>query len=1119
MATIPLLPGLKEQNQIAIVKRGEWNSDAQNTLPNLVQSLKVSANHDSRISSIPDVWARTRLYEIVLHKEDHPLHEKYKAEWRGILTMMALRQIRGFDKIQLQTVVVPEITQLKDDDPEFLKVIARSLPDDYRENENDPTLKAGEAAKLQVVSYDDFPLAICWPNILICPALDLDKHRDRDVAWWKQDGLHDPISELNDEEKNSLYAWLDSIINNSNNSMLVSLLSEFKNDIKDALGTKYQADFSIQSSDSQSLGITGICNLIDRPIRGKISGSFLKSSNVRLINQKKSDAKELLVLAMDIERQWNKNASDIVVGGYVTVSAVLPRATGIILDHQRLGDDIDLNDFNAEIHMVDEFFTEKLAVIYNSENVFPNTIVNKVYSFKGSDINIIPPIKKELLDYLDTTYIANNISYSMLEDGVEVSLTVPVSGFDAKGKLLTARKVYRMDQDHDDIIPYDDLPVVQIWPNFRFKEPKRWQAYFSYYDSLNTNTFYAEPIWNEVAKRFVTTNLGNNAEIHRGTMFPEGIHCVAKIENYTGTEEEIDIGVLLLQQPKELINNTPNKTCKIGIDFGTTNTVVYSQIDNLTPEAVKFQDRMYDVINSGSEDSKVRSASALRRYFIADSDQPNGSNKSIKTMFNQYYGDFNGDINQPLFVGNIYYMDNSSNITEDKEILDSIHTDDMKWDNNINVATMQNMTAFLMQLGMQAMAEAILQGANKVDWLYSYPTSFSKKKIRQYQQSWNITILNQLKAISNVDMTIQKPQTESISVAEYFVGRMRATTNTGIVCIDIGGGSTDIAVWQGRNNASMMQKQTSIKFAGRSIIDDYLWHKKENGCNVLNQLRTNEKDFNDLLDNLANAQDKHVFDIQLESILNYYGDDILKNLPMKSTTDEVATMIRDLSFALSGIFYYVGILVGYLRQIKTYTETRSLPTCYVGGNASKLLDWASEGKFDEMGMINDVFKACFIEGVQQQLPNETVEDNGSFCVKQSDVPKQEVAYGLVDSKNLPMSNGNTDVIAGETFMVDGKDGVQSDVITSQDILDTVQIDPENPVSFMNFLNTFNREMKDLGYDTVNIADRDLLDICAQVNQHLVDVSDEAQNDVEKVTLEPIFILILREVYGRLGSDY
>lgn len=50
---IPLLPALKDatsENKIAINKPGEWSDGAQNTLSNLVDSLKVAAGKESNIS-------------------------------------------------------------------------------------------------------------------------------------------------------------------------------------------------------------------------------------------------------------------------------------------------------------------------------------------------------------------------------------------------------------------------------------------------------------------------------------------------------------------------------------------------------------------------------------------------------------------------------------------------------------------------------------------------------------------------------------------------------------------------------------------------------------------------------------------------------------------------------------------------------------------------------------------------------------------------------------------------------------------------------------------------------------------------------------------------------------
>jgi hypothetical protein len=199
---IPLLPSLKDENKIAINKRGEWISNVQNTLPNLVDSLKVAANNDSRISSIPDVWARPALYEIILANEKHPLHQKYEQEWRGILAILALHQLRGFSKLGLEYVKVPELNKAKGDIPEFMKVIARSLPEDYRNQQNDPTLEAGIAAKIQILVYDGKPMAIMWPSILVCPAIGLDTYRMTAISWWKQDGINDPIDDLSNDEKN-----------------------------------------------------------------------------------------------------------------------------------------------------------------------------------------------------------------------------------------------------------------------------------------------------------------------------------------------------------------------------------------------------------------------------------------------------------------------------------------------------------------------------------------------------------------------------------------------------------------------------------------------------------------------------------------------------------------------------------------------------------------------------------------------------------------------------------------------------------------------------------------------------------------------------------------------------
>ena len=363
----PLLPSLIADPKVAIPQSGEWTKpNAQNTLTGLVDSLKVAANKDSNISSIPDVWAHPILMRSILSDDQHPQYKQYVAEWRGLLAIMALRKMRGFSKIQVVSIEIPTIDKLQDDAPEFLKVLARSIPLEYLQMQHDGTIKdkPGIQAKIQLLTYDNHPLGIFWPSILICPALGMEKYHPLDIAWWGNDGLMDPISALSNDEKNSLCAWLQNVINSiQDNNALMKLLTAFRDELKQSLAADFK-DIAFQEQVSTGLGVTGACAIIDVPIEGIVDGTFLKKSQVLLTNRRGNDTlPNLLIVTPDLDQQWNVSESDIIVGGYLNASTCLHKGTGIILDHTHIGD-IDLNDYHAEIHMADEFFTDKIAIFY-----------------------------------------------------------------------------------------------------------------------------------------------------------------------------------------------------------------------------------------------------------------------------------------------------------------------------------------------------------------------------------------------------------------------------------------------------------------------------------------------------------------------------------------------------------------------------------------------------------------------------------------------------------------------------------------------------------------------------------------------------------------------------------
>ena len=96
----PLLPPLKKDgNGLAVLpKTGTWQQVPPVALNNIADNLqvtKVDAKYID-IDSIPSMWARPLLFEIALYDIDHPMHECILGEWRGLLTILALKEQRNF---------------------------------------------------------------------------------------------------------------------------------------------------------------------------------------------------------------------------------------------------------------------------------------------------------------------------------------------------------------------------------------------------------------------------------------------------------------------------------------------------------------------------------------------------------------------------------------------------------------------------------------------------------------------------------------------------------------------------------------------------------------------------------------------------------------------------------------------------------------------------------------------------------------------------------------------------------------------------------------------------------------------------------------------------------------
>ena len=204
MRTYPLLPQLKDNgnNLDPLPGIGTWEVDAAVSLNHIAENLKVT-KLDAKyidIDSIPCMWARPLLFEIVLYDTAHPMHDIIVDEWRGLLTMLALKERKDFD-LTTKLIKIP----LEDDGktPEFLRVLRKLMPEHSLDINT-------TWENLYLILLKNKPIGITSPTTLVCTSIDYQEYiSGNDVPWYEPPFLRDPILFLNPEEMKSVAGWLN----------------------------------------------------------------------------------------------------------------------------------------------------------------------------------------------------------------------------------------------------------------------------------------------------------------------------------------------------------------------------------------------------------------------------------------------------------------------------------------------------------------------------------------------------------------------------------------------------------------------------------------------------------------------------------------------------------------------------------------------------------------------------------------------------------------------------------------------------------------------------------------------------------------------------------------------
>lgn len=1118
---VRLIPNLKErEHTVPPFSVGKWTPLEKSKLDHISKGLEISSKSFVS-SSIPDIWARPIVFEIALFDAYHPMHTRVMGEWRGLLAILALKE-RYRLSINVEVINLHNSSKKTSSSSIFLKALESLCP--YRTISPDTNWSSIHLIILKDLETDlKHPLGIFSPTTLVMPACDMSEHPLDFVPWFNGSYLLDPVEFLNEKERSSLARWLLNIrgekdsdfgfighINSVANTTASNDESGFiKERLLNCIGTNnsgFIGDLDCQPQreinlSSEDYGITyGFYKLFNRSVI--ISTGDQRNSPIRLKPQGRTTDKSVLVVDDNIPKQWDMSED------------ALMALEGFSFNELTNNSDKFLNE-GIECWKTEDFFCERLIEI-DAKNAFPGAIILRN---KMDEDSFISPIKSKVLDLLSPQYVSNNLSIKKTaSDTITVELRLELGEANSGiAREFVLRKTYQKKE----LIKIKFAPLIAVWPFINAGiEENMWKAYYTYFSTgdqpyekddteKSPNTFYSKPYPGDdfldsynIKRSIVENDIMKETTISK--KFPEAMECFVKLKEGTQLADLKECGMIFLQQPKFIYIS---QTWDVSIDFGTTSTCMFLKSGNDTmPLTFKHKPLIITAVSEGAKGD-------LGKEFLPEGSDSDDEKEFFLTFLKRRDTKLlDREYSHILRSIILFYTIKTSFSFDDCCI-------NLKWGESSNDKI--NVKLFLRQLVLMIAAEAASSGVSTISWHFSYPSSFSQKRISDFKENWE-TLAKFVKDNSgiergNSDDTNYFSKTESVAVGIYFKKKTTGSLVSGAVCVDIGGGTTDISIWKGSNTDNMLF-QTSLKYAGRDIfLDSLLSHIDILTCldNTItieetnNIIKLSSKDFkyatlDALIFNIANSKDKNKDE----------NNDWLDNYKNFSGEENFLKFKRDLIIKMSGLMFFVGILIKYLKNsCKAFAgDNFEMPDVFFGGNGSRVFTWISELKDSEdidKSVYTDFFKSIILDAIAFD-DTEFKKEEQVFTFSISAKPKSEVAHGLVLEPSFKGNNVDEVVISGEPFASSGEEYKWDGIITEDILLKGISIN--NLPLLLAYIKSFNDSLKKYELDTLPIEEfskENLRLIYNKVPQILNDKCGEAIN--HNAVIEPIFLIGFKEL--------
>lgn len=1016
------LPELDLDGMAQPSKSGEWLR--LRSLGTLATDLSIDRQQLSvfDIKSVPDAWAQVQLFSQALLDRNHEAYESVRAQWRGILALFALE--RDYEQSYALDVQITTLSERPD--RRFRRVLAELAPSGTL----DPAVswdrlgvvllrnKGARAAPATAI-------ALISPTTLVAGGRLVRRLVHADVPWLSS-GIGDPLDANLSADR---YAILAQYLENVLRSLRKSAAPETARDLFDDL-TRELEDYRRaclthvegapalravrlpHSWPHSFFGMLGDTAAVDQ-------GSIKGQSHVRVVARREgSDLFKSIVLADPaIAVSMSTEPRSIRVFEQFTLADIQRKAQ---LDAAR-------KQAAADGHLlltVDDLLTKQLVRLDGGANVAAHR--------NGADKALLPLTPLALLLF-DADQLADAVSLRDKGGAFEFELRLPLT--DGGNGHVQHRIIRRY--EGADILQLEAPADIALWPNFR--SPNwRWNflrfqynpgselrtrfaashaliAALAQKESLATARANAVAMWadthaidRQLAASPLTRLFDSSGRVVLERMefaqttslvgeqhlLPMGAEAVFFSYGEGGPSSAVPVGCALVALEAPSAMDVP---ADIAIDFGTTNTVAY-RLKASAREEVDFRSRVVFPIGAGSGEAERRKkvASAYTDFFPLD-EQPTPFPTIVKRrrFGGQAGASFSrqqADLASHGAESSIFFMPASIRDNDPTSIADWITKGELasniKWAES---AEERELTVrFLLQLMMMSAAELAAEGVNpsRVRWRFSYPQAFSPRQRESLRKAisraWSVLG-------GGPDDSVPPPEgilelrTESAAAIAYFTGddeQEAKAVNPLVIMLDIGGGTTDMAIWHNKSLAW----RGSVKIAGGTFFTNYVVANPE----IIESL---SKPIGDQLAAGFGA-DREAPRQFVELFVNTpkFAGDFDRAYPLRNDEPSWAGLRHCASIAVGGLLHYLGIVLkGLVEEDIVPEEAAKSFTVAFGGRGSNFLR-----QLENTGELQDLCKLLVASAGYDTAAAQ-------ISVRFSKMPKHEVARGLL----RPSPDGDT----------------------------------------------------------------------------------------------------------------